>query len=517
MNMSKRTIGANILENLTTGMYQDSKVIFREYIQNSCDQIDKAIKSGLLSAEDAQIEIWLNTRSRIVSIEDNATGIPVADFRRILGNIADSDKQIGEDKGFRGIGRLCGLAYCEKLIFTSSAYGETIESVAEYDAQLMRRLIADNVRGNKKSVDDVLDATENYYQSKKAVSSDSHYFKVELIGINDENTDLLDKKRINEYLSFIAPVPYQNTFYYRNKIYGYANNLNVKIDEYDIRLEGEPIFKKYATILKDSNNTKCDDIFDIDFKDFYDENGELIAWLWYGISKFNRTIPACNQMRSLRLRKENIQIGGEDTLQKMFKEDRGHHYFIGEVFALSKDLIPNSQRDYFNENPMRVEFEKQVRNFFRDHFHTTYYDGSKINSAYKKIESFDKKVAEFKERESQGTFVNEEERQNEYKAIEIAQKEADKAKQDLVKKRENANPIIQKVLEKREEEYKKTATAPKLPAPPEKKMTKYRTDTLSAYNRKERKLISEIFGIIRRATDSVMADEIISRIEDELQ
>lgn len=517
--MSTRTIGANILENLTTGMYQDSKVIFREYIQNSCDQIDQAIKIGILKTEEAKIQIWIDI-DRIVSIEDNATGIPATDFRRILGNIADSDKHIGEDKGFRGIGRLCGLAYCEKLIFTSSAYGETVESVAEYDAKLMRNLITENVRGNKKSLDEVLNATENYYQSKNEVSKDSHYFKVELIGINSENTDLLDKKKIKDYLSFVAPVPYQNTHIYRNAIYNHAKELNTKIDEYSILLDGENIFKKYVTVLKNSNNIKYDEIFGVDFKDFYDEDGELIAWLWYGVSKFNKAIPTCNQMRSLRLRKENIQIGGEDTLQKMFKEDRGHHYFIGEVFAVSRDLIPNSQRDYFNENPMRVEFEKQVRNFFKDHFQTTYYDGSKINSAYKKIEFYDKKVSEFKEKESHGFFIDEEDRQNEYKAIEAAQKKAAKAKQELAKKKESANSTIKKVLKKREAEYKKIAydsPTSELPAPPDNKIEKRRTDILSIYNRKERKLISKIFGIIRRTTDSKIADKIISRIEDELQ
>ena len=69
-------------------------------------------------------------------------------------------------------------------------------------------------------------------------------------------------------------------------------------------------------------------------------------------------------MRGLRLRKENIQIGSEDALQKLFKEDRGHHYFVGEVFAVSKDLIPNSQRDYFNENVTRAEFEREMRQYF---------------------------------------------------------------------------------------------------------------------------------------------------------
>lgn len=42
------TIGKNILENLTTGMYADSKVIYREYVQNACDQIDKAVELGII-------------------------------------------------------------------------------------------------------------------------------------------------------------------------------------------------------------------------------------------------------------------------------------------------------------------------------------------------------------------------------------------------------------------------------------------------------------------------------------
>ena len=37
-------VGKNVLESLTTGMYSDSRIIFREYIQNSTDAIDNAIK-----------------------------------------------------------------------------------------------------------------------------------------------------------------------------------------------------------------------------------------------------------------------------------------------------------------------------------------------------------------------------------------------------------------------------------------------------------------------------------------
>ena len=109
------------------------------------------------------------------------------------------------------------------------------------------------------------------------------------------------------------------------------------------------------------------------------------------VSRFQKAIPKINQMRGLRLRKENIQIGGEDALQKLFKEDRGNSYFIGEVFAVNKDLIPNSQRDYFNENPARAYFERELRRYFNEELHKIYYTGSAINSAYKKIDTYEKR------------------------------------------------------------------------------------------------------------------------------
>ena len=88
--MPNVTIGVNILEILTTGMYRDSRVIFREYIQNACDQINTAVKIGLFkSAEEGEVELWIDERTRSVSIEDNATGIPAAQFREMLYSIGE--------------------------------------------------------------------------------------------------------------------------------------------------------------------------------------------------------------------------------------------------------------------------------------------------------------------------------------------------------------------------------------------------------------------------------------------
>jgi HSP90 family molecular chaperone len=58
-------IGVNILETLTTGMYYDSRIIFREYIQNSCDQIDVAVRSSLLAQNEGQVDIWKQVKAQM--------------------------------------------------------------------------------------------------------------------------------------------------------------------------------------------------------------------------------------------------------------------------------------------------------------------------------------------------------------------------------------------------------------------------------------------------------------------
>lgn len=45
MDNTAPIIGKDVIESLTLSMYDDSKFIYREYIQNSADQIDKAIAS----------------------------------------------------------------------------------------------------------------------------------------------------------------------------------------------------------------------------------------------------------------------------------------------------------------------------------------------------------------------------------------------------------------------------------------------------------------------------------------
>ena len=525
--MDNIIFGANILENITTGMYKDSKVSYREYIQNACDQIDKAVEMGLLSdRKKGEINIWIMPEGRTISIEDNATGIPQHLFESTLANIADSDKKIGEDKGFRGIGRLCGLAYCQELVFESTAVGEDTVSTMICDAKKLRELLNRNITGEKFTAAEVLKEIFKFDYKKDPKVREEHWFRVILKGVNDENRDLLDLAQVKNYLSFVAPVPFQNTFLYKREIHDHAQKIGYTIDEYRIKMNGEQIFKKYSTHFKTSKGD--DEVFGIQFKDFYDDKGNLAMWLWFGLSKFKAIIAKECDMRGLRLRKENIQIGNDDALQGLFKEDRGQHYFIGEMYAVSKFLIPNSQRDYFNENAARVWFEQEIRKYFREILTKIYREASRINSSFRKIDSFDKKRQEHEEKIENHDYVDAEHVQRAADDLSTARDAAEKAQVDIKKLEISSSEtevstvskkIIQRTKKERQQEKKTAVDAdiPPIEAIPPPAKQPHRTDRLSRCNKKERALISKIFNIILSSTDEKTAETIIQKIEEEFR
>lgn len=178
-------LGKNIIENLTVGMYEDNRFIFREYIQNSADQIDKAMKEGVIDKNEAYIDIDIDVIERNIKIYDNATGIKKNHFKSTLSDIANSTKDRNTDKGFRGIGRLGGLAYCDKLIFKSSYKGENIESIMIWDAKLCKSIIEDP--NEKCTAEDLINRVITFEEEK--CDEDKHFFEVDMININEESNE----------------------------------------------------------------------------------------------------------------------------------------------------------------------------------------------------------------------------------------------------------------------------------------------------------------------------------------
>mgnify|MGYP001860585671 FL=1 len=515
------TVGKNILDNLTTGMYSDSKVIFREYIQNACDQIDKAIKQNLLAENEGLVDIYIDSSKRYISIRDNATGVQSNSFIADLGDIANSNKLRGENKGFRGIGRLCGLAYCKTLKFSTSFFGEPKKSIMICDAQTMREMLAEE---KKYTLDEIWDTIVSFQTADE--QKDEHYFEVELIDINKANTDLLNVDKVKEYLHFVAPVPYKNTFILRSEIYNHAKQIGYKIDEYCIKVNGMQLFKEYTTRLKEANGTNIknyDEISKLEFHDFYSQEGELLAWMWIGLSRFEKQIPKFNKMRGLRLRSANIQIGGDDSLKGLFKEDRGNYYFVGEVFAASKKLIPNSQRNYFNENETRVEFEDMLRVYFFDILHKLYTDANKMKNAYKRQETHVAAVEEFNKKIQEHGFVDDAERQKMEYQIDKARTEAEDARKQIekYKKTQSDSPLaeVHRSIERKYDsgELVNKASVTSIMDHSTDKKEVFITSGMSKLSKKERKLVARLLSIITDNAPKEIAEIIIAKIKEDLK
>jgi len=513
-NQTKTKIGKDVIESLTLGMYEDSRFIYREYIQNSADQIDLAVEQGLLGElSDGRIEIEIKPSESYISITDNATGIESSQVQAILKNIAKSTKDRSKNKGFRGIGRLGGLAYCDRLIFETSFKGEPVKSYLTWDAQKLKAII--NNRATKEDAISVIDEVTEFSQEKE--KEEAHYFKVSLEGVNNEA--LLEKESIVEYLSMVAPVPFGKGFIYKGKIHQKANELSCPFDEYSIYVNRDQIFKAYTTSIYEgekNNKKKIDDVTDVEFFELHDKNEKLLGWGWYGISTFKKVLPKVNTAGGIRLRKGNIQIGLEDAMKKLFKENRGSRYYFGEIHAISPQLIPNARRDYFLENETCTKFEHLLKIKF-DELHKLYYFASKIRNEQKKIDDLEVASKKLEEKVDKGGFTDDKERkiyQEQYEQkkgkAELAEKELAKARDRVATQPTAYAKIFAKVTENKPSKVEEVAVA--IPT-----KTTYITDSMSALKRKDRKLVSRIFSVIDNVLPKDLSNILKEKIKEELQ
>ena len=111
-------VGKDILELLSTAMYLDPLSILREYVQNAADAIDSAHAQGVLrGGEVGRIDLEVHSDTRELVVRDNGVGVPAADVERVLASFGASEKRGKGLRGFRGVGRLGGLAYARALTF----------------------------------------------------------------------------------------------------------------------------------------------------------------------------------------------------------------------------------------------------------------------------------------------------------------------------------------------------------------------------------------------------------------
>jgi hypothetical protein len=355
MEKSYFKAGVHLIETLTAGMYNDPLSIFREYIQNSVDSIDKA--RTLVKKKNMQVKIDIDPFSRKITIIDNGYGICQDEAPSVLGSIGSSTKFKSNYRGFRGIGRLGGLAFCENAIFCTKAAGEKVETVQTWDAAKLRQIIND-VSSDQLSMEDVYRETTSIKQYKTGQQSHS-YFKVTLEGVSSFRNYLFDLKRVESYLKQTIPIDFDDRFSYKTEISTFLHDMIPDYNHYNISLNGEKIVKPYTDLIPTVRETRD---FLEGVKTFVIQHGNTrIAAGWYGLRHYGiGAIPKGQLMSGLRVRAGNILVGSPHLLDECFRENRFNGYIIGEIYTIDKFLIPNSRRDDFIDNAYKAAFFQEV-------------------------------------------------------------------------------------------------------------------------------------------------------------
>ena len=358
--MSSIVIGKHTLESLTSGMYSDPYVVFREYIQNSVDSIDEAIRAGVMTQGSEQIIVKLVPTENQIVISDNGLGIPASEVEKTLISIGNSKKSSENSRGFRGIGRLSALSYCKRLTFTTSYKGEAIATQIIIDASKLSEVLADDSQSDV-TVVDVLESV--YTTLTKPEKDEEHYFSVQLDGV-DTNSRLLSYADVEDYLTQNAPVPYSPDFVWGKEIVKRLQNEGLTISSYNVFLEYgtriAPLYKPYRDeFIVDKGKNITDTVQDIQIVKIPNDRETLTAIGWLAKTSYKGSIYE-KAVKGIRLRKGNILIGDHQTLNVVFKDARFNGWSIGEIFAIDKLLIPNARRDNFEKNPAYFALFEQL-------------------------------------------------------------------------------------------------------------------------------------------------------------
>ena len=352
-------IGSSILGLVTAGMYDNPLAIYREYIQNAVDALARSRKTT--QGKIGKIEITLDPQERTARIQDNGPGLSYRQCLKELLPIGRSNKCIGTDRGFRGIGRLSGLAFASTVTF------RTRRRSCDHVTRVTWTGIGSATRA------EWLTRAEDALQHCVAVETEpggtypSHFFEAEVSGISRHAVgSLLNEDAVRSYISEVCPVPMSPFFPFTRNVedlFGRDRPLTAQV--VTVNDITEPVHRQHEASIRFSDSRT--DHFE-EFEEFRItclEGAGDAAIAWVAHSSYMGAIPKAASVRGIRARLGNIQIGDEAVFNHLFHEDRFNRWCVGEVHILDPHIIPNGRRDYFEPGPHLRNLENHLGPFFR--------------------------------------------------------------------------------------------------------------------------------------------------------
>lgn len=342
--------GGFILETLTVGMYGEARNAIREYIQNGFDSIQRARDSDVLAADAGTIVITMAADKKSLTIRDDGAGLPVKSAIATLTRVGASSKNHARNAGFRGIGRLAGIVFCDKLTFVTKAKGERQQTIVVFDAKGMRGAMSP-AKGSSASASELMSSYVRPYQEPHP-RKDAHFFEVRIEGLRDAPAECTSPKAMRDFISQVAPVPYPDDFPYRAQLAAAARDNDIPIDEVRLTVIGGG---KSVDVRKMYGSTYEFDEGEIELTDCDIRKSPTGRW-WAWIGKKDESGAYIDaRVRGLRVRVRNIQIDGAELFRDIFRDVaksqiRFQDYFLGEIFVKPTALVPNARRDGFEED-----------------------------------------------------------------------------------------------------------------------------------------------------------------------
>lgn len=358
-------IGKDILELVSGAMYIEPLTIVREYVQNAVDSIDEADTAGLYSnKEKPRVEIIVDITERKLRIRDNGVGVDRASFTRRLTAFGASKKRATRARGFRGVGRLSGLGYCQELTFRSRSARDSEVLELTWDGRRFKEILLDpQYKGGLNEV--VREVTT--LTTCPGTGYPKHFFEVELLQpIRQKNDVLLNEHEIEQYLAQVAPVPFHPDFEFGKEINRYLKKFEIG-RSYDIVIsstaakDAEPkkIYRPYRNRFRVFGGNK-DRFVGVDFLELTGVDGNLAAVGWVLDHSYYGAVPKSEGVKGLRLRSGNIQVGPDDIMADVFPEPRFSSWTVGEIHVIAPKLLPNGRRDAFEANTHYLNLQGHV-------------------------------------------------------------------------------------------------------------------------------------------------------------
>lgn len=356
-------IGKDILELLSTSMYIDPMSMYREYIQNSADAVELARLQGVLEGP-GRVEIQIDPSARVVFIRDNGVGLGLNEFIHHLTALGGSNKRGTKARGFRGVGRLAGLAFCQELIFRSRQEGEDTVHELRWDSRKVRSLL----RSSDNSCD-LAEVVAQTVQTREVRERNcpQRFFEVELRGMIRHRDDrLLNEDRVSKYLAQVAPVPFSDQFLFRDRITSFLAGHSVQTGTIDIDIVGRgPVCRPHSNsvAMGKSGETRFQELMTIQTPG---RNGTVAAVTWILHHDYLGALPVGSLVDGWRVRCGDIQVGDNALLQNLFPESRFNGWCVAETHVLDGNILPNGRRDHFEHNAFYFDLINHLAPYARE-------------------------------------------------------------------------------------------------------------------------------------------------------